>query len=36
MENQEYDTIDLLEVLNIVRRHLLALVLCAALGQGVR
>ncbi len=35
MENQEYDTIDLLEVLNIVRRHLLALVLCAALGAAL-
>ena len=28
MENEEYDTIDLLEVLNAVRQHLAILILC--------
>ncbi|MDY5410957.1 MAG: hypothetical protein SPG86_05155 [Gemmiger sp.] len=28
MENEEYETIDLLEVLNAVRQHLAALILC--------
>lgn len=28
MENEEYETIDLLEVLNAVRQHLAVLILC--------
>ena len=38
MENEEYETIDLLEVLNAVRQHLLAVILtililaCAGFG----
>ena len=28
MENEEYDTIDLLEVLNAVRQHIAVLILC--------
>lgn len=28
MENEEYETIDLLEVLNAVRQHLTVLILC--------
>jgi capsular polysaccharide biosynthesis protein len=39
MENEEYETIDLLEVLNILRQHLVVLILCtaaaAAVGFGV-
>ena len=37
MENEEYETIDLLEVLNAVRQHLAVLILCtlaAALAGG--
>lgn len=38
MENEEYETIDLLEVLNAVRQHLAVLILCtlaAALAAAV-
>ncbi|MDD4850391.1 MAG: Wzz/FepE/Etk N-terminal domain-containing protein [Gemmiger sp.] len=35
MENEDYETIDLLELLNVVRRHLLLLVLCAVAAAAV-
>lgn len=35
MENEEFETIDLLEVLNAVRRHLLAVILCTVILAGV-
>ncbi len=33
-DNQDYETIDLLELLGVVRRHILALVLCTVLAAG--
>ena len=35
MENEGYETIDLLEVLNAVRQHLLAVILTTVLLAGV-
>ena len=36
MENEEYDTIDLLEVLNAVRQHLAILILCTLASRDCR
>ena len=35
MENEGYETIDLLEVLNAVRQHLLAVILTTVIQDGV-
>lgn len=35
MENEEYQTIDLLEVLGILRRHIVAILLCTVVAAGI-